>query len=504
MIDVGERIAEVFAQGGDAPALEQHGVWYRWSDLQAVGNGVAAALEQAGLQAPGTRIGMLLRNRPALFAAALGVIRCNACIVTLNPELPSLPLAEDIEAQAPPVLLADPQDWARPEVLAVAAKIGALGLSVAFTPAGKVVLQQMSSPSMAALWRERSAGVVIEMLSSGTTGKPKRIRLERDKLNQSLWTGSLYETPDPSKVIVKPIATIHVAPLVHIGGLWSSLYNLYNGRQLALLERFEVDRWHELVLQHRPKFAALPPSALRMVLERNYPRADFETLVAIRSGTAPVDPSLIVAFRDRYGVAVLDTYGATEFAGGVAGWTMRDFRACWDAKRGSVGRANTGVELRIVDRDTFQVLAPDAAGLLEVKSEQIGSEKGWVRTADLAKIDADGFLFILGRADSVINRGGFKIAPERVQAALAEHPAIRDAAVVGIADERLGQVPVAAIELAADQVFPGADALKTFLRTRLKPYEIPVSYRVVAALPRTPSQKVSQPSVQALFDGSQR
>lgn len=123
------------------------------------------------------------------------------------------------------------------------------------------------------------------------------------------------------------------------------------------------------------------------------------------------------------------------------------------------------------------------------KPRQLGPGSGWIRTTDLARIDGDGFLFVLGRADGAIIRGGFKVLPERVRDALERHPAVRAAAVLGVPDERLGAVPVALVELRAGAVADGA-AIASSVTGSLAGYERPAEIHVVPALPRTPSGKV--------------
>jgi acyl-CoA synthetase (AMP-forming)/AMP-acid ligase II len=119
--------------------------------------------------------------------------------------------------------------------------------------------------------------------------------------------------------------------------------------------------------------------------------------------------------------------------------------------------------------------------------------------SDLAKIDADHFLWVVGRADNAILRGGFKVLPDEVVKAIESHPAISEASVVGIADDRLGAVPVAAFVVKPDAPAPTVPELTAFLREQLTPYQIPAQFRQVAELPRTPSLKVSMPGVKALF-----
>jgi long-chain acyl-CoA synthetase len=188
-------------------------------------------------------------------------------------------------------------------------------------------------------------------------------------------------------------------------------------------------------------------------------------------------------------------YGATEF-GGVAGWTLSDWRAHRNAKRGSVGRPNPGISVRVVHADTGAVLEPGQDGLLEVKGGQAGDE--WVRTTDRARLDHDGFLWVLGRADDVIIRGGFKVSLTGLRDVLLTHPGVRDAVVIGVPHERLGQVPVAAVESPDGQV--SASDLADHVARRLPRYQVPADIRVLAALPRTPSMKPDGVAVRALFD----
>jgi acyl-coenzyme A synthetase/AMP-(fatty) acid ligase len=273
-----------------------------------------------------------------------------------------------------------------------------------------------------------------------------------------------------------------------------------DGRGIALLERFEVGAWVELVRRHRPGYVRLPPTALRMVLDADVPDEAFTSVRAVGSGTAALPPELAEAFEDRYGVPVLTNYGATEFAGAIAGWTLRD-KSQWDRrKRGSVGRARSGVELRIVDGESGAALPLGAVGLLEARGRQLPGDGAWQRTTDLAAIDADGFLFIHGRADDAINRGGFTIPPSLIEEALVSHPAVDEASAVALPDPRLGEVPAAAVTLLSPAT---EQELMDYLTSRLTSYQRPVAIRVVQQLPRTPSLKVSRAQVrERYFNGA--
>jgi acyl-coenzyme A synthetase/AMP-(fatty) acid ligase len=236
-----------------------------------------------------------------------------------------------------------------------------------------------------------------------------------------------------------------------------------------------------------------------MVLEADLDPADVASIRSVVSGTAPLDPDDADAFMRRYGIPVLVTYAATEFGGSVAGWNLQDHGTYWASKRGSVGRAHDGCELRIVDQGSGKPVGPDVEGLLEVRASQLESD-AWVRTTDLARIDSEGFLFILGRADQAIIRGGFKIRPDDIKTALERHPAVRGAAVVSREDRRLGAVPVAVVELRAGGDDVGTEELLKHAATLLARYELPSELYLVECLPRTESGKVDLGAVTAFVD----
>jgi acyl-coenzyme A synthetase/AMP-(fatty) acid ligase len=155
------------------------------------------------------------------------------------------------------------------------------------------------------------------------------------------------------------------------------------------------------------------------------------------------------------------------------------------------------VEIRTVD-DGGRPLPAGATGRLQLRAGQIGAGE-WTSTSDLGHLDADGFLWLDGRADDAIIRGGFKVQPDTVKKALERHPAVREAAVAGLPDPRLGTVPVAVVEIRAGVQPPTSEELLAFSREHLMPYEVPVRLLVVARLPRSASLKVSRADVLALF-----
>jgi acyl-CoA synthetase (AMP-forming)/AMP-acid ligase II len=490
-------LREVIRLDPDAPAVETRGHWTSWGQLAELMHAVEARLDEVGL-ARGARVGVLLRNRVPALAALLACVVSGRCAVSFNPLLPASRLAADISGQAPRVLIGAEAEIDSPEVIAAAAQAKTRLLSLPVEPLGAVVWASGSAPSPAAeeLWPE----VLMEMLTSGTTGPPKRRPLLRSSLDEAFSQGLKYERGRKEGAALRSGVRLVSSPLTHISGLFGSLSTLADGRKLALLEKFNVAEWTAAIERHQCRVANLPPTALRMVLDADVPKASLVTLLALRTGTAPLKPEIVDAFLDRYDLPVLNQYGATEFAGSIAGWSVQDFRRLWRAKRGSVGRIHANVEARIIDPETGETLPAGEVGILELRSPQLGDAVSWTCTTDRASLDADNFLWIHGRTDNAIIRGGFKIQPDDIARAIESHPAVREAVVVGLADRRVGEVPVAAIVLEPETPAPTEDELRSYLGKALLPYEIPTQFRSVAELPRTPSMKPSTPEIKRLFD----
>jgi acyl-CoA synthetase (AMP-forming)/AMP-acid ligase II len=488
MTSLPEALTRLWQAEEAANMVQFDGRWFTWGHVRSLTERIDAELTAAGCSVGG-RVAVVLDNRVESVATLLALIRGSRTLVTLSPLQPPERLSTDLQATKAGYVLAAEEWWASPDFAAAAANLGASGWSVQ----GVAVALRVTATHEA---QPGNPMVAIEMLTSGTTGPPKRIPLTRAQLEVSL--GAALQHNGRPEIRDKPPLTgsvaLLMAPLVHIGGLFGLLQALASARPFVLLRRFTLPAWHAAITEHRPILVGLPPPAIRAVLDSDIPREDLASVRAVNAGTSPVDPVLVDAFLQRFGIPILIVYGATEFAGGVAGWTMKDFRAQWDDKKGSAGRAFPGVRLQVVDDDGVAVPAGET-GRLQVASKQLGrAADEWVTTSDLAHIDEDGFLYIDGRADDVIVRGGFKVAPEAVVRSLRLHAAVSDGAVVGMPDERLGQIPIAAVELRSyASVTP--EELREHCRASLTPYEVPAAIYIVDELPRGAAMKVDRRSL---------
>ena len=493
-----ERITGIQQIDSAAAAVEFERRWTTWGEIAGARARIADELAKAGLSND-SRIGVMMRNDAKLVPAIYEVIGTR-CLVTLNPILNVDKLAADVSATGVPAVVGVARDLDAELVRRALAEIGCLVLEMTGDPTNPVAVRQQRGATNMVSARAEAPGVALEMLTSGTTGAPKRIPMRRDAFEMAVFGTARFEKgrAQNDSPRLRSGVQLLMAPLSHISGLLALMNATVAGRAVTLLERFRVDDFRDVVSRHKIKAASIPPAALKMVYDADVPRNELASLQAFRVGTAPLDPNLADMVYERYGIPVLQNYGATEF-GGVAGWTLDDFREHRVTRRGSVGRLNPGIAGRIVDPESGAELPHGDAGVLELRSRQIGDGKSWTPTTDLAQLDAEGFLWILGRADNAIIRGGFKVHPDEVVRALESHPAIVEASVVGLKDPRLGQVPAAAYTLAKGASDPGADELAGFLRGKLTSYQVPVLFKLVDELPRTPSLKADQTAVKALL-----
>lgn len=503
-MDLTRRMTDLLDVDPALPFLQSGGVWTTVGDLRRQVGEIDAVLGAAGL-GTGACVGVLTRNRPGHVAAIVSAFATGRCVVPVTGIQSDAAVLAELERLQVGVLLADPEDWERVGLRAHCAGQGVLGVVLPARPADPVTVVDGTVADLGRSGVTAPDGVAVLMPTSGTTGPPKRITYRYEHLGGALSrvAGYAAATADAlaGPLVPRRRPVVAALAIAHIAGFWTVLQALAEARPIALLDRFEPGAWAGLVAEHRVAFAMIPPTAVAMVVDSEVPAGLLTSLKAVVCGTAPLDPDLGEAFTARYGVPVLTAYGATEFPGGLVGWSLPDYRQYHDTKRGSAGRPRPGIEIRVVDEQTGEVLPADERGIVSVRSPQstAAAVDGWVRTNDYGRLDADGFLWVLGRADDAINRGGFKIVPQTVEAVLRAHPAVGDVAVVGIPDRRLGAVPVAAVTLTAPVT---AADLVEWSRDRLTKYQVPTRVLLVDALPRTSSMKVSKDGVRELFTGA--
>jgi len=438
--------------------------------LRATADDLAGQLLEHDLG--GQLIGVLAPNTPDAIASWFAVWRAGGAFVPLNPRVPV------------------------GERERLIASTGAAAVIEA-APGGPATVRRVAGATGGAA----GAGVAIVQFTSGTTGRPKAVPLRHDTVLALLdgVIGSLRgsRADDGEQAKRAPMPNLVPVSLSLWAGIYQVLFAFRIGAPVVLMEKFEPAEFARLVGEHGIRSSVLPPAAMVM-LTRDERVTSLAPLRYVRSVSAPLSPTHARAFHDRFGVAILNGYGQTELGGEVVGWTAADWREFGAAKLGAVGRPHAGVEVRVRD-DELQVRSRNAA---PPDADSLGdrvTDDGWLRTGDLAHVDDDGFVWIEGRVSAMVNRGGLKVFPDEVEEQLREHPTVADAAVAGVPDDRLGEVPWAFVVLE-----PGAElddgALREWCRARLAAYKVPVGITVLDMLPRNEIGKLLRQDLVPLAD----
>jgi long-chain acyl-CoA synthetase len=487
-----EMIQLALARDPDTPAIEFEGSWHSWGALRSDAERVTALLKASGI-ADSAPVAFVPRNRPSSIAALLGLLANGRTVQMIYAFQSAEAIAREIVRLAPAAVILDAADLADPIIRVLVAG----GLAGIILGADSIdALTGAEAATGEARKRKGPPEPLIEILTSGTTGPPKQFPIRHQMIAENLVGSAALEPQAQAAAAALPPCLLYF-PLGNISGIYSTIPPLIRGQRACLLDRFSIAEWHNYVLRHRPAHSGIPPAAMRALLDANIPAADLSSIKAMGVGAAPLDPALQRAFQDRYGIPILLSYGATEFGGPVCAWSS-ELHADWgNLKLGSVGRPIQGAQLRIVDPDSGAALPRGVEGRLEVVSPRMGPN--WITTSDIGMIDNDGFLFLRGRSDGAIMRGGFKLLPETIERALLEHESVAEVAVVDVSDERLGSVPAAAVCLTAHLRSISIKMLESHLRRLLPATHIPVHWHFCDALPYNASMKVDRQAIRNIF-----
>jgi long-chain acyl-CoA synthetase len=428
-----------------------------YEELERRASRAAGALAVRGIRA-GDRVAICLPNGWAFVVALLGALKYGATAAPLNPML-TVEERTTILRDLSPALVVTKADLAGPP-----------------TPTRTSV----SAPALI-------------LYTSGSTGQPKGAVLSHDALsfaNRS-WAGPVMRL-SPRDIV------LGVLPFAHSFGINGALLApLLAGATVVLLERFSPDAVLQTIEQHRVTvFPGVATMFRRLLDATGFDRERLASLRLAVSGAAPCPWSLTRQWRDKTGIRILRGYGATEIFRPIS-YLADDPGDTPDA----IGRAVPGVVLQIVD-EAGRAQPPGQAGELLIKSPAVmdgylgGPEEtasvladGWFRTGDLARIDLEGRVTIVGRKKELILRGGYSVSPPEVEAALLTHPAVAEAAVVGQPHPELGE-EIAAFVTLHPHAHAEPDELIAHCATSLAAFKCPRHVRVVDALPRSATGKV--------------
>lgn len=438
---------------------EMHLTASELSGLADGGAGVIAASGASHVAYVGTG-GMMLPL--LLFASA----RAGVALTPLNYRLSEEGLRELIDRLRQPLVVADA------EYRDVVAGAGKQVIS-----SEEFVVAAHTAEPAAEFPGPDDVGVVL--FTSGTTSRPKAVELTHNNLT-SYVTGTVeFDSADPDD------AALICVPPYHIAGVGAALSNLYAGRKMVYLRQFDANEWVRLVRDEGVTTATVVPTMLdRVVSVLESQPVELPTLRNLAYGGSKVALPLV---RKALGllpdVGFVNAYGLTETSSTIAVLSPDDHRAALSSpdeavarRLGSVGQPVPGIEVQIRSNEG-EILESGQTGELFVRGEQVSGRyaeigsvldaEGWFPTKDIAMLDEDGYLFIGGRSDDTIIRGGENIAPAEIEDVLVEHPSVRDCAVVGPEDPEWGQIIVAVV-VPAESANPDPDELRAHVRAHLR------------------------------------
>jgi acyl-CoA synthetase (AMP-forming)/AMP-acid ligase II len=349
--------------------------------------------------------------------------------------------------------------------------------------------------------------VTILIYTAGTTGRPKGV-----PLRHSAFVSYVLDNVDPASPEIEERNLLTV-PLYHVAGIQTMLAAIYGGRTLVMMRQFEVKEWMRTVEREKATRAMLVPTMLKRVIDDpDFSSYDLSSLKVVTYGAAPMPFEVISkAIRVMPWVRFINAFGQTETASTITALGPEDhiIDGTEEEKEkklrrlsSSIGRPLPDVEIRIVDEEG-RVLPPFEVGEIqakgprvmtgywgdEEKTRQVITSDGWIRTGDMGWMDEEGYIYLAGRADDMIIRGGENISPEEVENVLHSHPKVEEAAVIGVPDPEWGQEPRAIVVLKEGEVATEEEIIE-FCRSRLAGFKRPRSVIFVDSLPRNPMGKV--------------
>ena len=498
MTNLADNLTRTAQQHGDRPAIKLDDLVMTYSELQHAARRVAALLKSKGV-GPGDRVALVLPNVPPFPVLFYGAVAIGAVVVPMNPLLKGREVTYYLEDSGAAIVFA----W---KDMAQEAAKGASAVGIECVEVGLDFAEVLDrhEPDKEVVDRDDDDTVVL-LYTSGTTGQPKGAELTHHSMstNASTSAETLVELTDDDVVM-------GCLPLFHVFGLTVGLNaSVLEGSCLTLLPRFHPEKALEIVGRDRVTvFEGVPTMYAALLHAKDADTAEMSSLRTCVSGGSAMPVEVMKNFEKKFDCIVLEGYGLSETSP-VASFNQPG----QERKPGSIGTEVRGVEMKLVDDDDEDV-AQGEVGEIVIKGENVmkgywgrdddtaaAIKNGWFHTGDLAKVDEDGYFFIVDRKKDLIIRGGYNVYPREVEEALYEHESVAEVAVIGIPHDSLGEEVGAAVALKPGQRVSEADLL-AFAKERLAAYKYPRTVWIVDELPKGPTGKILRREVSAPEEGS--
>ncbi len=516
----------------DAPFLHFLGRTYCYREIFDEAQRFAAGLQAAGI-AKGDRVGLFLPNVPIYAAAYYGAMMAGAVVVNFSPLYSVEELSWQVEDSGTCLLVT----LDVPELYSTAAQVLAgsglqrlvVGALADMLPWYKGIALKLLKRSQIAdvaygpnirKWADLTRAAVPDAVAidprndlallqytGGTTGRPKGAMLGHDQLSiNAQQVAAINPFGNPTAEVF-----MGALPFFHVFANTALLnHAVATGASIAMVPRFETKQVLETIQKHRcTGFPGVPTMFQAMLDHPDLAKTDLSSLKICISGGAPMPAPVHARFEEVTGVRLVEGYGLTESSGVVSANPYQGTR-----KRGTIGQLVAGTEVILLDKEDPTKLAPaNEPGELAVCGPQVmrgywnrpetnaetfveRDGKRYLRTGDVARIDADGFLEIVDRIKDMIAVGGFKVFPSVVEDVILEHPAVKEALVIGVPEEYRGEVPRAYVTL-NEGASDDAEALRDWLNARIGKHERVDEIVIRSELPRTIIGKLDRKALRA-------
>ena len=463
-------------------------------DLQRAANRLANALSRRGIE-PGDRVVVMLANCPEVLQAYTAILKLGAVIVPVVFLLGAEEVRHILAHSEAKLLITSPDMTWKAEGFAGPVVLVGGGAAAALAWEDLVAGQPDAFPIV----ERRSEDLAVILYTAGTTGQPKGVALSHANLTENARAAAtLYELDRTEWALA-------VLPLSHSYGLTLMNAGHILGTRSVLLRWFNPELVLETIERHRVQSMAGVPTMFVYLL--NFPdggRFDTSSMKTWGSGAAPLPVEIVEPFEKKFGGRLLEGYGLTE-----ASPVVSAHRQSGERRLGSVGRPIPGVDVAILDDDDRPVPTGAVAevcvrgpnvmlGYYRMPEETAKTIRhGWLHTGDMGRLDDAGYLYIVERKKDLIIRGGFNIYPREVEDVLYAHPAVAEAAVVGVPDAVMGEDVLAFVVTKRD-TSATPEALIMFCQERLAKYKCPKQVRFVDALPKSPIGKILRKELRAI------
>ena len=480
----------------DKEAVALHPFRLSYGQIDALSNQVASALQRLGLK-QGEKVGLMLPNVPQFVLAYFGILKAGGVVVPMNVLLKAPEVnfyLSDSEAR----FLIAWEDFAAEALKGAPSGVTAFVVnrpgSDAVPGGSRSFTELMGGDSTFDMAPTSPDDTAVILYTSGTTGKPKGAELSHFNLYMNCTvSGGLFGFRDDD-------VGLAVLPLFHSFGQ-SSVMNvsLRYGGSISLVPRFEVAAVCEAIQRDKVTvMSGVPTMFFALLHDPQVADYDLSSLRIAVSGGASMPAEVMTTFERRFGLTILEGYGLSETS------PTASFNQSVEQRRfGSIGKRIWGVDMKIFSEDD-NALPPgkDNVGEIVIRGHNVmkgyykkpeataeAFKGGWFHSGDMGYQDEDGFFFIVDRKKELIIRGGFNVYPREIEEVLYAHPAVQEAAVIGLPDERLGEEVSAVVALKSGQAV-SEDDLIAYTKERVAAYKYPRTIRFLDSLPKGPTGKI--------------